>query len=190
MVGLALCWGMATYRLGVAAEDAGYWACADLTLVSSEWSSSLGRNVTVHGALWAGGEGRAATGAQQKWPMYGARRALRQAPGLPFVTLQQWAPDQGALATLGFRAVVAGQDEELPLMDSTVAPPVDVWRACTDGEQFYTDLEWDEAFDGVRRQVVCGAAGWKVRLEFQFARGPQDGPNPCSTTPALPVAAT
>jgi len=173
----------------VAAEDPGFWACADLTLVSSEWSSSLGRNVTVHGALWAGNEGRAATGTYQPRPTYGARRALRQAPGVPFVTLQQWAPDRGALATLGFSAVVAGREDELELLDSTVAVPVDVWRACSDGEQSYIDLEWDEAFDGVRRQVVCGAEGWKVRLGFRFARGPQDAQDACSIPPALPAAA-
>ena len=67
----------------------GFWACGDVTLLSTEWTSDLGRDITVAGTVWAANPADNATRSQYPNPSWGARPERFITP-LPFVALQRW----------------------------------------------------------------------------------------------------
>ena len=64
---------LALLALRVVGAEQGFWACGDVTLLSTEWTSDLGRDITVKGTVWAANPADNATRSQYPRPSWGAR---------------------------------------------------------------------------------------------------------------------
>ena len=79
--------------------EQGFWACGDVTLLSTEWTSDLGRDITVSGTVWAAIPADNATRSQHPTPSWGARPERFIQP-LPFVALQRWCVTPSQLSAV------------------------------------------------------------------------------------------